>query len=457
MKYSLVLGGGGAKGSYEFGVFKALMDMNIEIDSVYGTSIGALNGAMIVQGSIDKAEKLWSEITAKDIMDIDDNISDLLEKGGISSTLEFMIHVINSKRVDITPFKKLLNEVIDENAIRESKIDFGIVTFLLEDFKPVKIKKSEIPEGKLIDYLVASSALPAFKSHTIDDKTFLDGAFCDNVPISLAINDNCKNIIVIDLAAPGIIDKVNTNGFNIVKIENPQNVKGTTLSFNRENIIFNMNLGYLDGKKAFDHLIGYDYYFEKNGSIHDFLEKNISSLKLNDIKKIYKDFGIEINPKDVVTSKLVLDSISDTLKKHAKGDINKKSIFISSLEILGEFLDIDKFKVYKIEDFFCEIKDKINKEFSNINEKEYLDYIKNSVSLTGEKEKISFFDSNLKKNQLLMYLKAHISNDTSNRFKRFISKFYPRLSVAVGVLLFLNRKRYILFDTGGIYGKGKIR
>ena len=457
MKYSLVLGGGGAKGSYEFGVFKALMDMNIEINSVYGTSIGALNGAMIVQGSIDKAEKLWSEITAKDIMNIDDDISCLLEKGGISSTLEFMIHVLNSKGVDITPFKKLLNKVIDEKAIRESKIEFGIVTFSLEDLKPVKIKKSEIPEGKLIDYLIASSALPAFKRHTIDNKTFLDGAFCDNVPISLAVNDNNKNIIVVDLSAPGVIDKVNIDGLNIIKIENPQNVKGTTLSFNKENIVFNMNLGYLDGKKAFDHLIGYEYYFEKNGNIHDFLEKNISSLRLSDVKQIYNDFGVEINPKEILTSKLVLGSISDVLKKHSKGEVSKKAIFISSLEILGEFLDIDKFKVYKIEDFFYEIKAKIDKDFSNINEKEYLDYIKNSVSLTDEKEKISFFDLNLKKNQLLMYLKSHISNDTSNRFKRFISKFYPKLSVAVEVLLFLNRKGYILFDTGGVYDKGKIR
>lgn len=59
MKYSLVLGGGGAKGSYEIGVFKALEEIGIEIDSVYGTSIGALNGAMVVQGDVKKAEEIW--------------------------------------------------------------------------------------------------------------------------------------------------------------------------------------------------------------------------------------------------------------------------------------------------------------------------------------------------------------------------------------------------------------
>ena len=46
----LVLEGGGAKGSYQIGVCKALAELGLEVGGVAGTSIGALNGAMIVQG-----------------------------------------------------------------------------------------------------------------------------------------------------------------------------------------------------------------------------------------------------------------------------------------------------------------------------------------------------------------------------------------------------------------------
>ena len=44
MKTALVLGGGGSRGAYEIGVWKALNELNIHADIVTGTSIGALNG-----------------------------------------------------------------------------------------------------------------------------------------------------------------------------------------------------------------------------------------------------------------------------------------------------------------------------------------------------------------------------------------------------------------------------
>ena len=49
-KTALVLSGGGSRGAYEIGVWKALKTLGIQIDMVMGTSVGAINGAMIVQG-----------------------------------------------------------------------------------------------------------------------------------------------------------------------------------------------------------------------------------------------------------------------------------------------------------------------------------------------------------------------------------------------------------------------
>ena len=68
--YGLVLSGGGAKGSYEIGVWKALKDMGIPIVAITGTSIGALNGAMLVQGDDVLCELAWTNFSVEEIIDI---------------------------------------------------------------------------------------------------------------------------------------------------------------------------------------------------------------------------------------------------------------------------------------------------------------------------------------------------------------------------------------------------
>ena len=46
-EYGLVLEGGGAKGAYQIGAWKALKEAGIRIKGIAGTSVGALNGALI--------------------------------------------------------------------------------------------------------------------------------------------------------------------------------------------------------------------------------------------------------------------------------------------------------------------------------------------------------------------------------------------------------------------------
>nr|WP_322630916.1 patatin-like phospholipase family protein [Peptoniphilus coxii] len=63
MAYGLVLEGGGAKGSYQLGAYMAVQEMKPDIRLVVGTSIGALNGAFIVQGNTDELARIWSKIS----------------------------------------------------------------------------------------------------------------------------------------------------------------------------------------------------------------------------------------------------------------------------------------------------------------------------------------------------------------------------------------------------------
>ena len=61
-KTAIVLAGGGSRGAYQIGVWKALREMGIDYQLVTGTSVGALNGVLMVQQEYDKALAVWEDI-----------------------------------------------------------------------------------------------------------------------------------------------------------------------------------------------------------------------------------------------------------------------------------------------------------------------------------------------------------------------------------------------------------
>ena len=81
MKVGLVLSGGGGKGAYELGVWKALVEMKLDkyIEVISGTSIGAFNAALFAQGDMDNAQALWDEVTMEKLVPM--TKMDLLKKG----------------------------------------------------------------------------------------------------------------------------------------------------------------------------------------------------------------------------------------------------------------------------------------------------------------------------------------------------------------------------------------
>lgn len=202
MMYGIVLEGGGAKGAYHIGVSKALVEIGVEIGGVAGTSVGALNGAMIVQGELDKAYEVWQNIDTSQIIKLTENeekefnnMEDIGER--LSLKIERLRKIITERGLDIQPLEKILNELIDESQVRKSSMDFGIVTFDLTNRKPVELFKEDIPKGKLIDYLIASANLPLFKMKTIDGGIYIDGGVYNVLPINLIRDKGYKDIIAV--------------------------------------------------------------------------------------------------------------------------------------------------------------------------------------------------------------------------------------------------------------------
>ena len=118
--------------------------------------------------------------------------------------------------------------------------------------KSLEYTIDDIPKGKLIDYLIASSSLPIFKiEKNIDEHIYLDGGFRNVLPLTLLENMGCKNIIGIRLKKFGIIRKTKNKDTKVFLIE-PTKSTGSTLFFNQDTIDENIKLGYNDAKKMID-------------------------------------------------------------------------------------------------------------------------------------------------------------------------------------------------------------
>ena len=71
-KNAFVLSGGGSRGAYELGVWQALRELGIPIHIAAGTSVGALNGAMVAQDDFEGAVRLWNELETHMVFDLDE-------------------------------------------------------------------------------------------------------------------------------------------------------------------------------------------------------------------------------------------------------------------------------------------------------------------------------------------------------------------------------------------------
>ncbi|HHW48974.1 MAG TPA: patatin-like phospholipase family protein [Clostridiaceae bacterium] len=248
--YGLVLEGGGGRGAYEIGACRALYEKGFEFSCIAGTSVGALNGAILVQNDIEKAYDIWYNLNPSKVIKLTDEEAEELSKNNskldhFSNRIRRLKKIILEKGLDISPLINIVRNAIDEDKIRRSKTDFGIVTIDLSSRKALEIYKEDIPKGKLIDYLIASASLPGFKRYTIDGRIFLDGGFYNSLPINLAKDKGCKNIIVIRTLAPGRKRRVDTSELNIVQIA-PSESLGPMLDFTCERARRNLELGYYD-------------------------------------------------------------------------------------------------------------------------------------------------------------------------------------------------------------------
>ena len=127
---ALVLAGGGARGSYQVGVWRALTELGWRPQIITGTSVGSLNGAMFALDLYETARDMWMSIRSQDVMELPEENADLSELHA------FLREVVRDGGMDVTPLEEIVERVLDEDALRASPIRFGLVTVEKRGLKP---------------------------------------------------------------------------------------------------------------------------------------------------------------------------------------------------------------------------------------------------------------------------------------------------------------------------------
>ena len=250
-KKALVLAGGGARGSYQVGVWRALTELGWHPQIITGTSVGSLNGAMFALDLYETARDMWTSIRSQDVME-------LPEETNLTELHQFLRDIVREGGMDVTPLEEIVERVLDEDALRASPIRFGLVTVEKRGLKPRELPLEEIPEGKVKDYLLASAAcFPALRAKQIDGVQFLDGGYRDNMPTALAQKMGAEELVCVDLEGVGIT-LPNRTGLPTTMVRSYWEL-GDILHFDPDTAKRNIELGYYDTLRAFGRVRGCAY------------------------------------------------------------------------------------------------------------------------------------------------------------------------------------------------------
>lgn len=360
-KIGLVLSGGGGRGAYEIGAWKALIDLDIEIGGVYGTSIGSINGAAVAMGDFNTARDLWLSIGYEDVMKLSPELRAVLGKHWFKFTVadfsRALQDTIAQSGIDVSPLREMLKSIVDEKKIRNSGVDYGLVTYSVSQLKSHPLYIDEIPEGQLIDYILASSNLPIFKPEQIDGKRYLDGGVASNLPIELAKGREFKTIVAVDIGTFGVrdiralLDIYTNDNINIVYIK-PAEHYGTILTFEPEVSLKYMKAGYLDTLKTYGALQGDTYAVFGPFDIVGQVFMNLPAEKRKEALNILGLKGVDLAPAQYHYYNQLLPRIEDVTRlRNTPPEISVTKL----LEEIATLMEIDNLQPYSPTDLLREI------------------------------------------------------------------------------------------------------
>jgi NTE family protein len=372
--YGLVLAGGGAKGAYQIGAWKALRELQLDIQIVCGTSVGALNGAFIAQNKYNEALNMWENINMSTIFRDNQGTVEMVEKiytdGIMEASFDTIKHLYNhitkNKGLNVDPLRELVANLLDEERLQSTGIEFGLVTINLSEKKPLKIYASELKKGELKYYLLGSALFPGFNQDKTHPVKFFDGGIVDNLPIKMVIEKGFKDIIAVSLKHS---KKPRYKNINLTYIS-PSESLGSMLHFNQEKSKRNITMGYLDTLKTFKKIFGIKYYFSNIPKEKAFVYKLLTIPNKERIM-LCRHLGMKENYSNRYLFEKTLPKLSSLLGLKSKD--NYIDILYAVTEKVMQVLNIDRLVLYDID---LLIESLLKEEITNTDAKIYIDILK---------------------------------------------------------------------------------
>jgi NTE family protein len=204
----LLFEGGGALGAYQVGVYQALHEWGVEPDWIVGTSIGAINAALIVgnkrEQRLDRLKEFWERIqqpsewgqnvipgsqTMASLMTITNGISGFFEPNFLAaSNPQAILGVEQAGFYSAAPLLDTLDQLVNVNLLRQGvqpRISLGTVNV---SSGQMRYFDSDI-EPIALETVMASGALPpAFPAVIVNGQAYWDGGVFSNTPFELIMN-----------------------------------------------------------------------------------------------------------------------------------------------------------------------------------------------------------------------------------------------------------------------------
>lgn len=182
---AFVLGGGGVLGATQVGMLRALSERGIRPGLVVGTSVGALNGALLATDpgpdAVDRLTGLWTSLS---------------EAGVFSGSLMSQAARLARHRTHLhsaEPLRRLLRAQLTIERFEDLPVDFQVVAASIE-----RASAHWFTRGPIIDAVMASCAVPGLLPPArVGDEHFLDGGLVHSIPVGRAVKLGAREIYVL--------------------------------------------------------------------------------------------------------------------------------------------------------------------------------------------------------------------------------------------------------------------
>ncbi|WP_028637896.1 patatin-like phospholipase family protein [Nocardioides sp. URHA0032] len=195
MTTAFVLGGGGVLGAVEVGMLRALLERGVTPDVVLGTSVGALNGAMVARepriSVIDKLTALWQGVgQAQGPQVYGDSALRTVRRAMATGT-----HLWSSK-----PLRQALDDEFGGITFEELPVRFQVCAASIE-----RAAEHWFDSGPVVPAVVASAAVPGLLPPArVDGEHYLDGGIVNSIPLGRAVQLGATRVFVLQV---GRIDR----------------------------------------------------------------------------------------------------------------------------------------------------------------------------------------------------------------------------------------------------------